>query len=140
MKYPLELHVMICLRNVRRSKIFRQKLSSINRRKRSDGSSIGNEANEGVMVTNVSKIKDLYKAAYALTNGRPSRELLEALEQQAMIDGVKITGKEIHDFEYEEYILQNKSRLSRIRPITGTSTNKVQLLNAYLDVFLNKNI
>ncbi|KAL5254312.1 hypothetical protein ACHWQZ_G013925 [Mnemiopsis leidyi] len=130
---------MICLRSAMRCRTSRKKLILLGRRYRSSCNSVSSEAVGGTPSEIVAKIRDLYKAAYALTNGRPSRELLEALEQQAKIEGVRITGKELHDFEYEEYILQNKSKQSKIRPITGTSTTKVQLLNAYLDIFLNKN-
>ena len=132
-------YVMICLRNARSAAILKRNLISEVRRKRSTEGLLGNNVIDGAP-ENVAKIKDLYKAAYSLTNGRPSRELLEALEQQAISDGVKITGKDIHDFEYDEYVMQNKSRQGKIRPITGTSVNKIQLLNAYLDVFLNRNM
>ena len=129
---------MICIRNALCCRTSRRELVFLARCKSSTGNSIGNGAVEVKTLESVKKIRDLYKAAYALTNGRPSRDLLEALEQQAKIEGVRITGKDIHDFEYEEYILQNKFKHSKIRRITGTSINKVQLLNAYLDIFLNK--
>ena len=129
---------MICIRNALCCRTSRRELFFLSRRKSSTRNSISNGAVEVKPHESVTKIRDLYKAAYALTNGRPSRDLLEALEQQAKIEGVRITGKDIHDFEYEEYIMQNKSKHSKIRGITGTSTNKVQLLNAYLDIFLNK--
>ena len=132
-------YMMICLRNARCSAVHRKELLSLVRRTRSNETFLGNQIIGDEAAEHVTKVKNLYKTAYALTNGRPSPELLEALEQQAKCDGVKITRKELHDFEYEELILQNRSRQSKIRPITGTSTNKIQLLNAYLDVFLNKN-
>ena len=84
----------------------------------------------------VTKIKNLYKAAFSLTKGRPSMALLNALNKQARLDGVEVTGAEIEQMEYDELTNMNKSQNSKIRQFRGSGNVTVGLLNVYLDMYL----
>lgn len=89
----------------------------------------------------VEKVKQLYHSAFALTNGRPSNALLHALKQQAKIEGVKVTGQQIHDIEYDQYISRMDSMdssSSTLPHVRSEKPYKLELLNSYLDVLLNK--
>lgn len=93
----------------------------------------------GSTTAKVEKIEKLYRNAFSLTKGRPSEALLKALEQQATFEGVLVTGQDVENFKYEQMVEQEFSKNNKIVQIRGSTTQSIEMLNVYLDIFLSKN-
>eukprot|EP00116_Pleurobrachia_bachei_P006388 sb/3466650/ len=83
-------------------------------------------------------VRQLYKDAFQLTDGRPSAALLEALSQQSKLEGVLVSGEEIHALKFEARERTGHTLLPILK-IKGTTENCRIMLESYLDICLTKN-